>query len=109
MFAAQQVTRTMNSETHYYTRLEDCKDCSALRGQRCVEDEINLGYTHESRLRTSGMFNDQTHPNRIVRCDTCNVPPGVACRSCKGGIIHKEHLSRRTKVAAQREGELESA
>lgn len=101
------MTRRVDSATHYYTRMEDCTECQSKRGERCVPDEENRGFTHISRLRASGLFDDKAKPDRVVSCDQCPAPAGVRCIT-KGSYLNKEHLSRRQKAAAFREANLES-
>lgn len=89
--------------TDYYSRLEDCTECKAPRGQRCTgNDGVALLDPHGSRVLSSPVSATASFDKTLVECPTCGAAVGASCRA-------KPYNTRLSRPHAARRKALEEA
>lgn len=94
-------------QNDYYARLDGCGECSAVRGQRCM----NEGGTeridpHISRVLGSTAHSEEALNQKLVECPTCQAAVGAPCRAKPYNTrLSRPHAARRAALAAAKSTE----
>jgi len=98
------MTRTDRRNT-YYSRMDECPECPARRGDRCTDDGRQRQNPHGSRVLSSGVNSEKAASQTLVPCPACGAEAGLSCRAKPYNTrMSKPHAARRKALEEARSG-----